>query len=392
MPARAWVVLGSLTALQMGMAGVQQAPAALGPILLADLHLSRTELGFLSGAILGGGLLGMLPLGLLSDRYGEGRVMPVAVFAVLALVVTATYATTFVPLLVLFLLAGAISAAVGPGSTRAVFSWFAGPRLGVALGIRQAGVVVAGLLGAAILPALALAHGWPAALRVTVAFCLVTTLCFVLLYRRRGPTPRTPPLDIRPFFRNPNFLAMTLYFWCVQGSASATMTFIAVYGKQQLGLSIAAAALLLVVLQMGGLVGRVGFGLISDRFGRRPALVTAGLLGGVSALALAFAWVGMPEPALLVLAFVLGVAVFGWAAPWESRMSETMPRGSLATAMGASLTLGLTGVVLSSPILGGVADAAHSFRPSWILVAALMTGAAALAVVAARPRPEMGVT
>lgn len=380
-------MLGSLTALQVGMAGVQQAPAALAPIMLLALHLSRTQIGLLSAVILGGGLLGMVPFGLLSDRHGEGRVMPLAVFVVLALLLAATYTTSFIPLFLLFLLGGAVSAAVGPGSTRAVFAWFAGPRLGVALGIRQAGVVLAGLAGAAILPALALAHGWAVALRVTLAFCLLTTLLFVALYRRRGTPAPAPRLDIRPFLGNRRFWAMTLYFWCVQGSASGTMTFIGLYGKQQLGLALRDAALLLVVLQVGGLFGRVSFGMMSDRVGRTPALISAGAIGGVAALALAAVPAGLPLWALLGLALILGFGVFGWAAPWESQMSMTMPRHALATAMGASLTVGLTGVVLASPVLGAVADSFGSFRPSWVLVAALMGAAALLAVVAVRSDP-----
>jgi MFS family permease len=364
------------------MAAVQQAPAALGPILLHDLGLTRAELGLLSAVIIGGGLVGMIPLGLLSDRYGEARVMPSAVLLVLGVLFAASFQTTYPLILAAFIAGGIAGAAIGPGSTRALFSWFAGPRLGIALGIRQAGVAGAGLLAAAVLPAIGLAHGWAVAMRVVLGFCLVTTVLFMAVYRQRGAVVRSPSLNIWPFFRDRDFLAMTAYFWCVQGAAAATTTFIAVYGHQQLGLSLETAPALLVVTQLGGVAGRIGFGQLSDRLGRRPCLIGAGLLGGVAALAMAAAGPGLPAWVLGAITFLLGMAVFGWAPPWEGRMAETLPRHGIATAMGASLTVGLTGVIIAGPALGALADHFGSFRPSWLIIAAGMGGAAA---IAARP-------
>ena len=49
----------------------QQTPAALGPILVHTLGLSGAELGLLTSAIWGGMLFGMLPFGILIDRFGE---------------------------------------------------------------------------------------------------------------------------------------------------------------------------------------------------------------------------------------------------------------------------------------------------------------------------------
>src|SRR5262249_58423719 len=66
-----WTVLGLATLMQLGVSLPQQTPAAIGPALSHSLGLTRAELGLLTSAIWGGMLIGMLPFGMLVDRYGE---------------------------------------------------------------------------------------------------------------------------------------------------------------------------------------------------------------------------------------------------------------------------------------------------------------------------------
>ena len=66
-----WTILLLATLVQVGVSILQQAPAALGPVLTRDLDLSRAQIGLLSSAIWGGMLLAMLPVGLLIDRHGQ---------------------------------------------------------------------------------------------------------------------------------------------------------------------------------------------------------------------------------------------------------------------------------------------------------------------------------
>ncbi|MBO0701817.1 MAG: MFS transporter, partial [Candidatus Dormibacteraeota bacterium] len=76
MPGRyRWVVLGGATLMQLGVSLPQQTPAAIGPVLIASLRINNAQLGLLTSAIWGGMLLGMIPFGLLVDRFGERRVL-----------------------------------------------------------------------------------------------------------------------------------------------------------------------------------------------------------------------------------------------------------------------------------------------------------------------------
>ena len=135
-----WTILLLATLVQVGVSILQQAPAALGPVLIRDLDLSRAQIGLLSSAIWGGMLLGMLPVGLL-DRPPRGAEADRGrVTAMALLVLWATQLRAFVLLLILFLLAsiGAASSAPGVEGHRLV------PQLaaGGAMGIRQTGVTI----------------------------------------------------------------------------------------------------------------------------------------------------------------------------------------------------------------------------------------------------------
>lgn len=113
-----WTILLLATLVQVGVSILQQAPAALGPVLIRDLDLSRAQIGLLSSAIWGGMLLAMLPAGLLIDRHGERRLIVAGVTAMALLVVWATQLRAFVWLLILFLLASIGASSSAPGGRR----------------------------------------------------------------------------------------------------------------------------------------------------------------------------------------------------------------------------------------------------------------------------------
>jgi MFS family permease len=134
-----WIILLLATLVQVGVSILQQAPAALGPVLTADLELSRVQIGLLSSAIWGGMLLTMLPAGLLIDRHGERRLIMGGVTAMALLVLGAKQFSAFVWLLVLFLLASLGASTSAPGGSKAIAAWFPFSQRGSAMGMRQTG-------------------------------------------------------------------------------------------------------------------------------------------------------------------------------------------------------------------------------------------------------------
>src|SRR5215217_8201464 len=367
-----WIILLLATLVQVGVSILQQAPAALGPVLTRDLDLTRAQIGILSSAIWGGMLFAMLPVGLLIDRRGERQLITVGVTAMALLGLWATRFSAFVWLLVLFLLASLGASTSAPGGSKAIAAWFPHSQRGGAMGMRQTGVTIGGLIAAFLLPPVAVRFGWQAGVGLAAGVALFTVLCFALFYRElpeeeessAGEERRVP---VGSMVRDPSFLATTGYAFVLMGVQGSSASYLALSLHEEVHLSVVAAGAFLAVFQIGGIAGRIGWGIISDRVGRRrPVLLLVGLVAMGSCLAMALAGKETVIPLVAVLAFLLGCSAMGWNGLYLTLLSESVPMHAAATAMGANLTIAFVGMFFASPLFGLVADLTGSYGASWL--------------------------
>jgi MFS transporter, ACS family, hexuronate transporter len=387
-----WIVLGLATLMQLGVSLPQQTPAAIGPVLSRSLSLSRTELGLLTSAIWGGMLIGLLPFGMLVDRYGERSMLLVGGVILAGFLVLASRASSFEPLFIALVPAAVGASAASPGGTRALAAWFE-PRLrGTAIGIRQTGVTGAGVLAAVILPPIAVGFGWRAAFLTVAALALLVIAAFAVFYREPPVESRAAraPWDLRSLVRNPVWVAATAYGWVFMGALGCVVAYLAVSLNQDAGLSPVQAGLMLAVLQVGGIAGRLGFGVLSDRLGSRGAVMAlSAALAVATCLAMAAFGHGRAGTAGLVgIAFLLGLSCMGWNALYITLTAEVVPVQNAATAVGAGTTITFTGMFAVPPIFGLIADHSGSYVWSWV---ALSGWALAGAVVALAIRDRSGL-
>jgi ACS family hexuronate transporter-like MFS transporter len=386
------MILLLATLVQVGVSILQQAPAALGPILTRDLDLSRAQIGLLSSAIWGGMLLAMLPVGLLIDRHGERKLIVAGVTAMALLVLWATRFGAFVWLLIFFLLASLGAASSAPGGSKAIAAWFPRSRRGGAMGIRQTGVTIGGLAAAFLLPPVAVRFGWATALGSGAGVALMAVLLFALFYRElpaggdEDADPDPPRVPVGTLIRGPGFLATTGYAFVLMGVQGSSASYLALSLHEEVHLSVVAAGAFLAVFQLGGIAGRIGWGVVSDKIGRRgPVMLLVGLVAVGSCLAMAFVGEGTVIPLVVILAFLLGCSAMGWNGVYLTLLSESIPMRAAATAMGASLTIAFVGMFFASPLFGLVADLTGSYGTSWLGLAGWATVGIALGLAAREP-------
>jgi predicted MFS family arabinose efflux permease len=387
-----WVVLGLATLMQIGASLPQQTPAAIGPVLGHTLGLGRAELGLLTSAIWGGMLIGMLPFGMLVDRYGERSMLLVGGTVLAVFLFLAARASTFQPLFMALVPAAIGASAASPGGTRALAAWFE-PRLrGTAMGIRQTGVTGAGVLAAVMLPPVAIAFGWQAAFLAVAGLALIGIAAFTLFYREPpGEAPaRRAPFDPRLLVRSRAWLAATAYGWIFMGVLGCVVAYLAVSLNQDAGLGPVQAGLLLAVLQVGGIAGRLGFGILSDQLRTRgPVMVLSGSLAVVSCLAMAlFGRGGAGTPGLVTIVFLLGLSSLGWNALYITLSAEAVPIQNAATAVGTGSTITFTAMFAVPPVFGLIADHTGSYTWSWLTLGAFgLVGAMVGLAIRDRDRP-----
>ena len=154
----------------------------------------------------------------------------------------------------------------------------------------------------------------------------------------------------------------------------AALTPLLPHYSRELGLSKAGAGVLQAAYPVGTLVGAVPAGLVTARFGVKPAVLVGLSIVGVTSIVFGFAhdaWV------LDAARFLQGAAgSFSWtgALTWLITAAPARRRGELiGTALGVAI-----GGALFGPVLGGVASHTGT-GPAFIVVAVLALSLAALA-------------
>ena len=144
--------------------------------------------------------------------------------------------------------------------------WFPPRRRGFAMGIRQTGVPVGGVLAATVWPWVATAWGWRASYALAGVMALVGTALLAVSYfdpkREAGAGAAVRSLPDLMRDRRLWLLALT-YNGQIVAQYSVTV-YLVLFFHEVLGLSVIAASGLLALVNGVAIGGRIGWGLASD--------------------------------------------------------------------------------------------------------------------------------
>jgi sugar phosphate permease len=153
------------------------------------------------------------------------------------------------------------------------------------------------------------------------------------------------------------------------------LAYLQLYFIEELGTSLAAAAVALVATQAAGVVGRLGWGTVSDLAfsGRRTGVMSAMLvLGSASAAGMALLQSGYALSLGIPLAVALGLTTVGSPGMYVALLTDVAPPGRAAATIGTGLTFILGAAVAVPPAFGALVDAGDSYRVAWLALAALL--------------------
>ncbi len=371
-----WRVLALMTAAQAGASVVQQALGSLSPVLVVTFGLSKTQLGVVFTALMGGCAAFTAVAGLLTDRWGERRMVLFAGATMTLALLAAPLFPSYGWLVATMGVFGAGYAASTPAGGRAVLAWFDRDR-GLAMGIRQTGVPLGGTLGALMLPPVAHALGFRGAFVVAAVLVALPTLIAYYGYREARDEPagpqstRTLLRGMRVLARDPRLVAVSLTCMVLVSVQMAMNAFVTVSAVTEVGTSAALAALAFALGQGMAAVGRLSWGWASDRI-FNDRLVPLAIICVLAALACAtLAWLGRGAVVPLFLAAgLLGFSGAGWNGLMAAAMAEVGGTERAASALGLALTAIYGASAVAPFAFGALADHA-SLRASWLLMAGL---------------------
>jgi MFS transporter, ACS family, hexuronate transporter len=356
----------------------------LAPFFASTFALSAGQVGLLVSSLGVGRTFGALPAGLLVDRIGETTVMVVAGVVSAGLFALAGLAPAWWGVAAALAVAGVFTGSAGPAGTKFIIGAFPPTRRGLPMGVRQSAIPLGGLLAAVALPLLAHHHSLRAALLACGGALAAGGVCALVgmpaLPGERGAAPGGPSgfalvradRDIR--------LAVAWGMLFI-GGQYAIVSYLILDLTAGSGVSLTLATALLAVAQVGGLVGRVLWGLVSDRRfdGRRKPLLQGMTAGGlVCVLVLAAAPGHEPAAVLVLVCLVAGGTLIAWQGMWNALLSELAPAHAVGTAIGFGLMFTNVAIVFWPPVFGWIADRSGSYRVSWLVLAAALAASALL--------------
>jgi sugar phosphate permease len=368
------------------------AVAPLTPFLVDALHLTRAQVGLLLPAAYLGGVAMSLPAGWLADRLGVRASLAGGLAVIGVMVALASLADGLGVILGCLVVAGFGFSVLNPATGKAVVDWFPPRRRGVAMGIKQTGLTLGGVVGALVLPPLAAAYDWRRALTVagiTSVACAFLVVCasprphvsHMMLTRDRGRLSELPR-----FLRRPGVIVVLTCGLALSMAQSSLLAYLTLYGREVLGLSSVEAARLLALAQVGGTGSRLVWGMVSDRFfrsRRRPGIVISAALAVVSfTLLAAGAW--LPTALVALLAVVAGAGACGWVGLYFTLVAELGGPRDAGLLTGVAVTFSWSGVLVGPPVFGALLQATGGWYTPWLVLAVI---ACLVAVVLPRPRP-----
>jgi sugar phosphate permease len=175
-------------------------------------------------------------------------------------------------------------------------------------------------------------------------------------------------------FKNKALMLVSFSALGLNGTQMCLNTYIVLFAYEQLKISIFLSGILLVISEVCGSLGRVAWGMISDRLfnGKRViilmiiTIITALASGTAALITSAPFWVMVPIVALF------GFAASGFNGIWMNLASELVPREQAGISSGISITLGSAGAIIIPPLFGLIVDQTGNFSSGWFLITGMM--------------------
>jgi MFS family permease len=401
----ALIVLAVFGGLGLGRFGY----TSILPAMQEGLRLTNTQMGELQSWNLVGYLLTAAAAGLLASRYGPRGVICVSLLiAALGMTLTGLYPTVGGARVGRFL-AGVGGAGANVPAMGLVSAWFGVQRRGLAAGAAVSGSSL-GLMVTGPLVPLVLAHtgadGWRVCWIVLALLAFgCAVVCAGLLRNRpeeRGLRPlgeteaerragaaadRAPADGWRAMWRSRMTWHLGAIYFAFGFSYVIYATFFIRYLVGEGGFSLAAAGLLWLQVGLASIISGFVWGSLSDRWGRRAALLGVFGLQGT-----AFLLFGLTRALPLIYLSAALFAITAWSVPALMAASAGDVFGARLAPAAIGLLTGIMSVGQAlAPYLGGrIADAAYSFAPAFLVAGVVALGLGGVGSWLLAPRPQRG--
>jgi MFS family permease len=372
-----WLPLLVTLAIQAMVSLALLAVPVMATVVAQALGVSATLIGVFVAIAYVGAIAASLASGSAVTRFGAIRVSQAGLLlgaAGLLLCMVPSLPAVAVGALLIGLGYGPIT----PASSHLLAITTPAHRMSVVFSIKQTGVPLGGMLAGAIIPGLVVLGGWQLALLLAAAANVLSAIASQPLRAsldadRRAERPLAFGNLLQPLrlvFSQPvlvRLAAVSFVFSAVQLSLN---TYLVTYLQVALDYGLVKAGLALSLAQVGGIVGRVAWGFVSDRWlGARLALAVLAALMALSTLATALLHTLVPPVLVFTLLVVFGASAVGWNGVYLAEVARRAPAGMASMATGGTLAVTFCGTVVGPALFGALAALGGGYRAGFAALA-----------------------
>ena len=369
------VALAGVLSASMGLAAFPIfGLAALSPLVVAELGISRTAFGAVSTTMFATAILVSLVIGRFVDRVGPRIVLAILYVAAAGAVLLFAQAASIGRMLAAGVIVGFAQAAANPATNAVIVRWVPARDVGMLVGIKQSGVPLTQFAAGAILAPIAALVGWRSAFLLGLLLIVPNMLLtlWVVPGSTHGPGGSGPgwggvPRPLRWLFACTFLLAMAL---------QAANVYLPLFAFEAVGTSAVSAGVLVGTVGLVGMVSRVALGRLAGRHPHPVRIVALiAIVATVAVLGL-IASVSLGAPVLWVSALLFGASVFGFNVVGMTVVLQSVDRSAAGRATGAIATVMFMGFALGPITFGALVDVTDSYLVAWAFVLAACAAAA----------------
>ncbi len=346
----------------------------MAPVAAKALEVSPALVGVYVAITYAGAMFASLTSGTTVSRLGPIRVSQLGL--ILCAIGLCLCAVPWLPAIGLgALLIGLGYGPITPASSQILARTTQPSQMALVFSIKQTGVPVGAMMAGAIVPSLMLGIDWQWSLVVVAMACVVSAALSQPLREAlddlrqasltfQMSTLTTPLRMVLGHRALSTMAACSFMFSMVQMSLT---TYLVTYLHDDLAYGMVSAGLLLSVTQLGGIGGRIAWGLVADRWlGAQKTLALLAILMASSALATALLLPILPLWGIWAILLVFGASAIGWNGVYLAEVARQAPEGKASVATGGTLTFTFLGVVIGPPLFGALSSAFGTYRAGFL--------------------------
>lgn len=360
--------------------------------VVRDLGVSESTLAAIDTGYLGAYAIGQFVSGLIGDRIGARRLVSIGMLFAAFTCAAFGAANSGAMLLLAFTLNGFAQSTGWPGTTKAMAEWTPPERRGAVMGLWCTSYQVGGIAASWFCTLMLGRYGWRAAF-FAPALCIAAVGVLVFLTLRPGPfavavMPQTGSLAARAgidreVFQNPTLWSYGAAYFFIKLIRYSVLFWLPYYLHTALGLSETNAGYLSISFEVGGVIGAISIGIISDRMKHlsRSIIAAAGLVGLAAAL-LVYARLA---PSSAIIQFLLMALIGGLLFGPDSLVSSSAAQDAGGRAAAARATGFVNGIGSLGALLQGYVTIGIRKSFGWSAVFYVFVGFALLSALALTP-------